>query len=231
MGLQKISFRVPPGLWQAFALQANQLFLSRAPFLDHMIARETPHLAEDLAGRKLSVAAKRHISGMLKKEGAQTASVNIEVTRETATALNQIIRDSNIVRDAFICRLIIFLRGSDSLLKNLGVPLEVKTNIHGSGHITGLEAMPSSPLKAMEAVRDDPLYYIREHVTNNWGTGIYTVQLPRALDWAACFIEDKDVPGTEAYKVDQRLSAEMFALLERDAFANEPLIGRKDDSK
>lgn len=217
MRSQKISFKVPPGLWQSFATQTSSLFIARAPFLNHMIARETPKLVADLDGRKLSLPAKRHISGMLKKQGAR--SVNIEVEEKTASKLNAVVSECNLVRDAFLCRLIIFLRSSDYLLKHLEVPREV-----GSGRVLGgsLEDMPSSPLKAMEAVRDDPLFYIRHHVNENWKYGIYTVPLPRSLDWAACFLEDKDIPGTKTYKEDQRQTAEAFELLEKDVFAKAP---------
>jgi hypothetical protein len=216
MELQKISFKVPPGLWQSFAKQTSGLFLSRAPFLDHMIARETQELAADLGDHQLSMRAKRHISGMLKRQGA--TSVNIEVAKATASALNEVVRDRNLVRDAFLCRLIVFLRSSDALLKYLEVP----STVGGMFSRGNLELMPSSPLKAMEAVRDDPLFYIRHHVGESWECGIYTVQLPRKLDWTACYIEDKDIPGTKAYKEDQRLTAEMFDLFEKEAFAKKP---------
>ncbi len=105
---------------------------------------------------------------MLKKQGA--SSVNIEVEKSTAETLNKIVRECNLVRDAFLCRLLIFLRSTDGLLKHLDVLLEADGR--------GLEKMPSSPMKAMEAVRDDPLFYIRHHVRTNWELGIYTVPLP-----------------------------------------------------
>lgn len=212
MDQPKISFKVPPGLWHSFTEQTRGLFLTRAPFLNHMISAEVVHLRNDLAGRTLSLRAKRHISGALKRQGANDNSVNIEVEQSTADQLNEVVRKCNLVRDAFLCRLIVFLRGSDSLLKHLEVPLEVR----GKG---SLEAMPTSPLKAMEAVRDDPLFYIRHHVKANWDLGIYTVPLPRNLDWMACYLEDKDVPGTKANEEDKRSMAELFALSEADAFA------------
>src|SRR5258706_5317787 len=142
----KMSFRAQPGLWQRFTDQANSLFLLRGPFLNHMIAAETSHLETDLAGRTLSLRAKRHISGMLKKQ--DPTSVNIEVEQSTVDHLNDVVRRHNLVLDAFLCRMIAFLRGSDSLLKYLDVPRQVDRR---------LEPMPSSPIEAMEAVRDDPL--------------------------------------------------------------------------
>jgi hypothetical protein len=212
MNTQKISFKVPPDLWAAFTNQTNSLFLTRAPFLNHMIDREIPELAKDLAGRSLSSMAKRYISSELQRNGAK--SVNIEIAASTAAKLNQVVRDGNLVRDAFLCRLIIFLRGNPHLLKYLEVPLTVGRGFSNSG----LEGMPTSPLKAMEAVRDDPLYYIRDHLQSR-GDGIYDIALPRTFDWAACFLEDAVIPKTNAFKADAKL-AEQFELLEANAFAN-----------
>ena len=176
-----------------------------------MISKETKELASDLAGKRLSLRAKRRISGMLKQQGAK--SVNIEVEEATAAALNKVVQECNLVRDAFLCRLIIFLRGSAWLLNYLEVPREVRER-------GGLEAMPSSPMKALEAVRDDPLFYVRWSVKDNWKCGIYAVRLPESLDWAACYLEDSEVPGTNAFKKDKQKMAEAFDLLEREAFSD-----------
>lgn len=217
MGLQKISFKVPPGLWESFSKQAGSLFLARAPFLNHMISKEVKELSADLQGKKLSLRAKRHISGMLKQQGAK--SVNIEVEESTASALNKVVQEGNLVRDAFLCRLIVFLRGSDWLLNYLEVPLSVRVG-------GGLEAMPSSPMKALEAVRDDPLYYVRVHVRDNWKCGIYAVRLPDSLDWSACHLEDSEVRGTKAFKKEKQEMAEAFELLEREAFVATPKMSK-----
>lgn len=211
MTTQKISFKVPPGLWSSFKEQATGLFLARAPFLDHMIAMELSELHSDLGSRRLSLRAKRHISGQLKRQGAK--SVNIEVRGQTATELDKVVREHNLVRDAFVCRLIIFLRSNDALLKYLDVPREV------SGRLPGLEKMPTSPMKAMEAVRDDPLFYVRHHVRDIWQCGIYEVGLPRNLDWASCWLDDKDVPGTRAHREDQKAMAQIFETAEAKALA------------
>ena len=89
-----------------------------------------------------------------------------------------------------------------------------------------LEEMPSSPLKAMEAVRDDALYYIRHHVQQNWACGIYKVDLPPALVWTACFLEDESVPGTKAQKRNEKAMAELFNALEVEALTVKP-VGTK----
>ncbi|BEP60037.1 hypothetical protein GmRootV213_05910 [Variovorax sp. V213] len=63
-----ISFNIPPKLWEAFKTQTDGLFLSRAPFLDYMVANELPHLRTELDGLKLSLRAKRHIAGAVKSK-------------------------------------------------------------------------------------------------------------------------------------------------------------------
>ena len=208
MTIQQISFKVPPGLWSSFKEQTDALFLARAPFLNHMIMSEVPHLKTDLQGCRVSLRAKRHIGGELKRQGAK--SVNIEVDVGTAAALSDAVAEHNLVRDAFLCRLVIFLRSSDALLKYLEVPREAGGRLSGGG----LEKMPASPLKAMEAVRDDPLFYVRHFVRENWECGIYRVALPRSYDWAACFLDDKDVPGTKAHRSDQKAMAQLFESFE-----------------
>lgn len=203
-----ISFNVPPKLWEVFKKQTDELFLSRAPFLDYMVANELPHLRTELDGLKLSLRAKRHISGAMKRTG--TVSVNIDVRPETAEALRKATQAHNLVRDAFMARLLLFLRSTDAFLKYLEVP-NIASSRGSGGH---LEEMPSSPLKAMEAVRDDPLFYVRHHVEYAWEMGIYRVPLPRQLDWAACYLADEDIPGTAAYRRQQKETDLMLAILD-----------------
>jgi hypothetical protein len=203
-----ISFNVPPKLWEAFKKQTDELFLSRAPFLDYMVRRELRYLRSDLKGLKLSLRAKRHIAGAMKKQGP--VSVNVEVKPGTAEALREATHEHNLVRDAFMSRLIIFLRSTDAFLKLIEVP-RVATS-RGTGG--SLEEMPSSPLGAMEAVRDDPLFYIRAHVQSGYELGIYRLPLPRRLDWAACYLADEDIESTAAYRRQQKLDNAMLALLD-----------------
>ncbi|HNB77165.1 MAG TPA: hypothetical protein PLX20_00075 [Rhodocyclaceae bacterium] len=206
-----ISFKVPEKLWNSFKAQTDELFLSRAPFLDYMVQRELTHLREDLAGLKLSTRAKRRISGELKRAGAK--SKNIEVDPKTADALRAAMTEHNLVRDAFMCRLIIFLRSTDALLNELEIPRHATSK----GIKTHLEDMPSSPLRAMEAVRDDPLFYIRNHLRERYGCGVYGVRLPEYLDWAACYLDDELVRGTRAHRRKQKEDKELFALLDLDS--------------
>jgi hypothetical protein len=199
--MAKTSFSVPPKLWSSFKQQTTALFLSHGPFLDHVLAAELPHVREELAGLKLSLRAKRHISGAIKRKVGLAPNVGIEIRPTTAELLRDVVADQNLVRDALFCRLLVLLRGTDKLLEFLGVPKQATD----WGLKMHLEEMPSSPLKAMEAVRDDPLYYLREHVKNVHGCGLYLVDLGQPM--LACYIEDEHIPGTRAnVKVTKLLS-------------------------
>jgi hypothetical protein len=203
MSKTPISFRVPETLWERFTAQTSALFLSYGPFLDHMLTVELPHLQKDLQGKRLSLRAKRYVSGELKRVVPEKPNVNFSVRRETAELLRHITSEHNIVRDAFFCRLLVLLRSTDAVLKYLDVPRHATDR----GLSAGLEEMPSSPLGAMEAVRDDPLFYIREHIQDAQGLGLYLVGLPAS--YLHCYVEDEFVPGTGANRRFQRLLAQL----------------------
>lgn len=204
--MSSISFRVPSRLWNSFKDQTDNLFLARAPFLDHVLSVELPHLADDLAGKKLNTRTKRYIANQLTKN--DPTSVTIDVRAETARKLREVVGEHNIVRDAFVCRLLIFLRAHNALLKHL----EVSYYANNWGIRGYLEEMPASPLKAMEAVRDDPLFYIREHLLERHNLHIYTVELWPEVDWSACYLPAERVPGTGAYNKLQKVWAELLEL-------------------
>ena len=216
-----ISFRIPSRLWGAFKAQTDDLFLSRAPFLDYVVRQEIANLRVELEGLKQSTRAKRHIAGALKRQ--DLTSVNIEVRPETAEALRDATAAHNMGRDAFISRLVIFLRSTDALLKYLDVPRTVQHRGIGAS----LEDMPTSPLGAMGAVRDDPLFSVRAHVEDIHGCGIYRAPLPPSADWAACYLPDELVPNTPANRRRLREEAEFLAVFSDEPVAQKPRAARR----
>ncbi len=217
MSQTKITVKIYEPLLKAFDKQIEALFIKRDAFLNSVIKEELNHLARDMEGKRLSSKANRYISGELKKLG--TKQVNIVVDQTTADALKIIVDGTtnedgtnngdgaNIVRDAFFNRLIMFLRSSDIFLKHLDLPLV----INGSEFESGIDPMPTSPLEAMLAVQKDPLYYLREGAEERFKTGLYLMELPPELVGFTCYIDDAQVPGTEAYKQSQ---TEVEALLD-----------------
>lgn len=211
MTTKKITFRAPEKLWVSFTAQTERAFIKRAPFLDHMIAIELPHVTADLGTFKLSSKARRYIGGLLKP---MSKPINIEIREETAAALEETVARHGLVRDALLSRILVFLRGSDALLRFLDMPTEAM-QFSPSGK-TALQGMPVSAMKAIQEIYDDPLYYIREYLRDKHQCGIYSVALPRSANWAACRLEDKDVPGTRANKQWEREVAEMISEFERE---------------
>ncbi len=213
MATTKITAKVYKPLWTDFIRQTNTLFLKRDAFLNHMIRTEIPHLAREVKGKdKLSSKARRYIAGELKRMGSESpVTVNIVVDQETADALKQVVDSANLVRDGFINRLLIWLRASDVLLQSFDIP---KT-LDGLNEWNG---MPVSPLKAMEAVRDDPLGYIRSQIeTEEWG-GLYTGYMPPPLTGLSCYLDDVHVPDTLAFKENEREMADLLGEAESQAF-------------
>lgn len=198
MNQTKITVKIHARMLLAFDRQIDQLFLKRDAFLNAMIKGEIEHLAEDMEGKRLTPRAKRYIAGELKRMG--TTQVNVVVDKSTADALNAVVEASNMVRDAFINRLIMLLRSSGPLLSYLDLPQTITERDFGAG----VEPMPTSPMTAMEAVHTDPLHYLRTACKRQHQTGLYLVDLPPSYAGFSCYMEDSSVPGTPAYEQVQK---------------------------
>lgn len=215
MDQTKITVKIYEPLLRDFDRQLDALFIKRDAFLNNMIKMEVQHLAADMEGKRMSTSAKRYVAGELKRLG--TVQVNITVDKSTADDLNSVVEVSNIVRDAFINRLIMLLRSSHQLLTYLELP----EFITGSAYDSYVEPMPTSPLKAIEAVHSDPLFYLRVGCQERHQTGLYLLDLPPKLAGFACYLEDALVPGTDAHSQRQRdvdAMLEELAVLESDVF-------------
>lgn len=215
MSQTKITVKIYEPLLRDFDRQIDKLFIKRDAFLNAMIKEEVQHLANDMEGKRLTTSAKRHIAGELKRMG--TTQINVVVDKDTADALNAIVETSNLVRDAFMNRLIMLLRSSGPLLSHLELP----EFITGSEFDSYVEPMPTSPMKAMEAVHADPLFYLRVACEERHKTGLYLLDLPTKLAGFACYMDESMVPGTKAYEQVQReVQAMLDELtdLEADAF-------------
>lgn len=217
MSQTKITVKIFEPLLDTFNRQIEALFIKRDAFLNSVIQEEIKHLARDMQGKKLSSKANRYISGKLQILGTHT--VNIVVDQSTADALNAVVKETNIVRDAFFNRLIYLLRSSTALLTYLDLPVFINGSEFETVHV---EPMPTSPLQAMAAVQKDPLYYLREGAEERLKTGLYLIDLPPKFVGFTCYLEDKEIPRTEAYAQSQMEAQksldEVFKKFEADAF-------------
>lgn len=87
--------------------------------------------------------------------------------------------------------------------------------------------MPVSPLKAIGEIYDNPLYYVRHHLDDIYGCGLYEVAIPRNYDWAACFIDDADIPGTRKHRDEMKVMRELDLMPEVAIKASKKQQSRK----
>lgn len=196
---RRITVKVHGAIWDKFVKQTEALFLKREAFLNSVIRSELPFLAEEMAGKQLSQEAKRYISRKFNE--LQPIPVNIMLDEDVAVALDQVVSETNLVRDGFINRLLVWLRSEDELLRYFRIPLTLDDREEAN-------EMPTSPLKAMEAVRKEPFTYIREELKKG-EQGLYAVSFPDVWVGFSCYLADEDVPGTAAYKEREQAISEL----------------------
>ena len=168
-----------------------------------MIKSELQYLDEDLINLRQSDKARQYVAGELKKLGTHT--INIVVDKEVADSLNSIVKHANMVRDAFVNRLIMMLR-STKALKFFGLPSKI-TDLCFNGID---DPLPTTPLEAIEVVLKDPLYYLRQASIDRNKCGLYRLPLPKKFVGFSCYLEDEHVPNTEEHRKMQKAYAEFM---------------------
>lgn len=212
----KLTVRFFGPMYADFKRQLGTYLLQRDAFLDRVIAQEIPYLREDLQGKVLSQAAHRFISSELKNLGRPDLNrtliqqqVSIAVRPETAEALRAVVQDHNLVRDAFLNRLVALLRSSKRLLDALDLPHSVT-----SFRKDGTEDMPTSPLKTFEVTLADPFHYLRAACHERYQCGLYALPFPRKLQALSCYLSDEEVEGTESFKNRNQANEDCLAGLD-----------------
>jgi hypothetical protein len=191
MTASKMTVKVFSPLYEAFSRQLLQLPIKRDGFLNHVLRAEVARLDTAMEGKRNSPEARRYISRQLKKLG--TITVSLAVDAETVAKLDHAVEKANLVRDAFVNRLIALLRSSDKLLAHLDLPKEDKGRYEGVSY--GLP--PTSPMKRLEEAFLDPLDVLHILCEARYETNLYLV--PFQPDAFACYLDDVCVPGTKAH--------------------------------
>lgn len=191
----KLTVKLFQPMYAKFSKQLAAMPLLKDAFIEEMILSELRYLEEDLSGKVNSEAARRYIAGSLKRMGPKDKElepVSIKVALSTATRLRRVAERHNLCRDAFVNFLFACLRGEDGFLRYLGF----STRVGKIGWQSGVEDMPTSPLKAIEVSLSDPLYYMRSECQDLYGCGLYALELPSQMHGFACYLPDHLVPGT-----------------------------------
>ncbi|MFC3627775.1 hypothetical protein ACFOKJ_16760 [Vogesella amnigena] len=205
----KLTFKIYEPLLDDFEKNIDRLCLKRDAFLNHVLRTEVDYLKKELGSKRQSAAARKFISGELKRLGTHT--INVVVDKDVAAMLNEVVDSSNMVRDAFANRLLMFLRCSPKMLNYLDLPL----NVRQSNFDYCIDDISTSPLLAMEEIFRDPMYYLRVAIEERNGVGPYMLNLPEKLIGFTCYLSDDQVPGTLEQRAAEELSNELLRQLDK----------------
>ena len=214
----KISVGVITTLFHDWQAQLEDCFMKRDAFLEHVLRCELEHLRADLAGKRNSDQAKAYISQALRRlGGARTLAIkprSFKISKGTADALRAIEHEHNLVRDALVNRLIVLMRGRRGLLRALDLPQTVSwTSDSGS-------ALHVGPLPNLLEMVSDPLYNLRAECHRVHGCGLHALDLPAELVGLSLYLDDEDVPGTDASELRGAWAAELNMLADAESFTD-----------
>lgn len=211
----KITVKVTPWNLKLLNTQLSDCCIKRDAFIENLIEIETPKLALEMADKRQSTAAKRYISGELKRKGPKV--VNMKISQSTAQQLNEVVSQCNMVRDAFINRLIFLLTAPTEILTLVDLPGTISEAMESTNYVNA--SLPTSPLAAIQEIVADPFFHFRAWLDEPGLDGIYLRHLSDKLPYLACYMEDVNVPGTKeflALKGDMDLEAFIRSMQDDD---------------
>lgn len=198
----KISFTHYGKLWDQLNLKIESLFLRRDQFLDHIISTQLADLRTQMRGKVLSEAGREYIRRKVEETARKFAlperptTMSLVLRQSTIDLMNKLCEEHNIVRDALLNRIALFLLSPDAFLKR-ELDIESRLSIGGT---SGDSSLPASPLEALKEVMSTSMYFLTcEIVDGDLGTGIYDVMLSEAFHGFECYLPEEQVPGTDAY--------------------------------
>lgn len=219
----KVTFTVPEKLWAAFLGQTKDSQVKSSGFLVRLIESEVPELDRELEGKRLSANAKAHLKRKFAHVEGGTTKVNVEMDATLRDALDRVIKAHNLMRDSFITRLIM-LALVPPAIRAFAIPDETQ---YRQLFREVVDSYPPGPLEAMQQVINDPLYLIRHALEEFQDCGLYVgrvwntaglmrevngnkVPEPERHDWAVCYLEDEEIPGTPEWDEMQKHAKDLL---------------------
>ncbi|MDN4502227.1 hypothetical protein QX776_07420 [Alteromonadaceae bacterium BrNp21-10] len=209
MSTTKLTIRVFTGVDTLLKNFLNQLFLKRDGFIEHLIKKELPHLAEALGDRCNSPSARAFINQSMDKERL-AKKITIVIDKSIAEKLRKISMNHNLSRDAFVNRLLIIALLNQQQLKVLGVQQEASEIESVIGYS---ERTPSGPMSALSYWMDDPFFLIRESLKLA-GENMYLVDLDCLKSGlntkTACYLPDEQLPDPKFEELAKSITKDDF---------------------
>ena len=213
MALTKISIRLNIKLIHILNQQIDECFMKRDKFVAHLIDTQIADIKAAFKGKKLSNKAYRYIANNIKR--SEWRLVNLEIDKDIADRLNVVVKESNLVRDALINRMIFFTVAGSAAYERIGIPSSLEGVLNNSDYLLSL---PLSPLKAYSELMSNPLFYVKEAFNIAHTESLYLFDFAelniKGIDSNCfqCFIDDADVPGTPEH--DKQREAALILLSE-----------------
>ena len=203
----KTSVKFCSPVFTRFEKSLQSMPINRDGLIDTLIADQIPYLRNDLAGKQLSLAANRYISGRLKRLGLVTVTLALQPA--TAAALRTVVKDHGLVRDAFLNAVLFFFTADNRALRALNLPASTSDRSLN-------EAVPFSagPMRALQELFGDPFHYLRIGCDATHGTGLYAMRLPDQILGFSCYLPESEVPATDAWEAQRAEQEEMERLME-----------------
>lgn len=206
---------------------ATAACLQRDAYLDLVLANEAAALEEELGTLRNSEPARTHIKHCLSKLMPRQAGVapskrpgrmvSLKLTEATAAAVDKACLRVNVVRDAFINRVLFMLVARrEFLFRELGLDVPRGNPRYLDGLLDSGSLLLGTRLLAIrQFVADDPFIGIREALKHEYGsqyTGLHRMVLGRPKESTAAarglaafnvYLEDHLVPSTDDFRRDQ----------------------------
>lgn len=153
----KIMVRAWPVVLDDLDKRVEAVCLRRDAFLERVISREVEFLSKEVRIPN-SDAARRCIEDNLNLLDCR--SVNLTLTEPTVTRMEEVCREKNIPRDAFINRVLLCLVAPPSVLDVIFHVRELKEEVLEEWETPGLSSL-WSPLRTMAEFVEDPFWFVR----------------------------------------------------------------------
>lgn len=163
---KEISVRVADVLAEMLKDKCKVNFISRDGFLSSILDKEADKLYDVIKNKEFN----RHTDSARKSierlwRNTKKVTLNLRVSQDCFVTLERLKHEHNVVRDAFINRILLFLVAPDKLLTELDVFSEER-------HVR----VPLSPLLAIEEVLTDPFFELESQLKEQGG--MYGVDIP-----------------------------------------------------
>lgn len=201
METKRTTFKVWAPLAKSLEQKMEQAFLRRDSFLNNLISQELNVLLEE-AKNGNSIEASAYIQSMLKQMELTTVSMSLDLS--LIERLNEICSSKNIIRDAFINRLILYAVATPQLIDCIFFEdaswrnRVLRESYHFIDEIEIFEPIyvPRQPFENLRTA------LLSENLDQNFYTRVFREGFPSQktnLSGFNCFMSDAEVPDSKTY--------------------------------